>query len=146
MSAINSAEEENASPSVAVVTTVAVSAEDNTDIFAALESPDALASLDQKIQALQRGKLSRMESAMQNIELRETEEQLWVRRVHATVSKLHLFDPARKTLKTRLTKCFYRWNLCLPLEQKCTELDRQLQERNQMLDSVRESYVRDVIK
>jgi hypothetical protein len=136
--------DENPNP-FEVVAVDAISAEGSADMLE-LDSSSALITLDQKIQAVQRGKLSRMESAMQNLELRDTEEQVWVRRVHATVSKLHLFDPARKTLKTRLTKCFYRWSMCLPLEQKCVELARQLQERNHILDSVRESYVRDVIK
>jgi L-lactate utilization protein LutC len=44
-----------------------------------------------------------------------------------------------------LLRAFYRWSYEFPLAQKCDELAKQLRERNLMLDTVRSSYLRDVV-
>ena len=50
----------------------------------------------------------------------------------------------RKRLDT-LLRAFYRWSYEFPLAQKCDELAKQLRERSLMMDTVRSSYLRDVV-
>lgn len=50
----------------------------------------------------------------------------------------------RKRLET-LLRAFYRWSYEFPLAQKCDEMAKQLKERNLMMDTVRSSYLRDVV-
>ena len=50
----------------------------------------------------------------------------------------------RKRLET-LLRAFYRWSYEFPLAQKCDEMSKQLRERNLMMDTVRSSYLRDVV-
>jgi len=44
-----------------------------------------------------------------------------------------------------LLRAFYRWSYEFPLAQKCDELAKQLRERSLMMDTVRSSYLRDVV-
>ncbi|KAJ1436832.1 hypothetical protein B484DRAFT_248264 [Ochromonadaceae sp. CCMP2298] len=44
-----------------------------------------------------------------------------------------------------LMNAFIKWNLEFPLAQKCDELAKQLRERNNALENVRSSYLRDVL-
>lgn len=50
----------------------------------------------------------------------------------------------RKRLETML-RAFYRWSYEFPLALKCDEMSKQLKERNLMMDTVRSSYLRDVV-
>ena len=110
------------------------------------EGEDSIQALDRKIAALERKKLTRVDSISQKTELQESEDEIWLRKVQICVTRLGLLDPERKKLKTSMHKYFHIWSLCLPLNQKCEELGKQLQERNGILQTVRESYLRDVVR
>ena len=43
-------------------------------------------------------------------------------------------------------KAFQHWSTCSTLIQRCDELSKQLSERSEILNSLRESYLRDVIR
>jgi hypothetical protein len=68
------------------------------------------------------------------------------RRMEISLTKLVQFDPQRRKAKDNLARYFQRWALALPLYQKCDELGLQLRERNRALQSVREAYVKDVLR
>ena len=44
-----------------------------------------------------------------------------------------------------LCRYFHKWSLCLPLTQKCDEVSKQLKERSIALETIRDSYNRDII-
>ena len=53
------------------------------------------------------------------------------------------FDRNKKSL---LVKFFLRWSKMLPLHEKCDELAKQLQDRLVAIASIRDSYLRDVVR
>ena len=54
-------------------------------------------------------------------------------------------DPYVTMRKSYLMKAFLTWSKCAPLIQLCGELKKQLQERCSIVESLRESYYKDVI-
>ena len=58
---------------------------------------------------------------------------------------LALCDPYRRYRVQILQKAWIKWKLVHPLNIKCDELAKQLQERLQTINLVRESYLKDVI-
>ena len=58
----------------------------------------------------------------------------------------HIFqDPFTKNKKVLMLKAFFKWSKMLPLNLKCDQLARQLQERLAAFTSLRDSYYRDVV-
>lgn len=51
----------------------------------------------------------------------------------------------KKAQKHCVTKAFIKWWKLFPLQLKCDEIARQLQERTQIVHTLRESYLRDVV-
>ena len=70
----------------------------------------------------------------------------WVTRARLVLGKFMDHDPVKKDQKIALLRAFLIWSERLPLYQKCNELGRQLQERHLMLTTVKDSYIRDVIR
>lgn len=55
------------------------------------------------------------------------------------------FDPIALFRKNNLMRAFVTWSKCIPLMQLCGELRNQLIERTSVFESMRESYLKDVI-
>lgn len=66
-------------------------------------------------------------------------------RLRVLMNKLLNVDPLKKFRKYLLMRSFIRWSRVFPMFQKCDELFRQLQERMSLLESLRVSYLKDVI-
>ena len=61
------------------------------------------------------------------------------------LKKADPLDPYVTMRKSYLMKAFLTWSKCAPLIQLCGELKKQLQERCSIVESLRESYYKDVI-
>lgn len=61
------------------------------------------------------------------------------------LSKLQSLAPRNRDTKILLAKAFITWCDNLPLRDKCNELSKQLQERTEIITTLKESYVRDVL-
>ena len=73
-----------------------------------------------------------------------TDEQLL--RIRKTMSRLIELSPISCTPEIKKFKAFLIWSEKLPLIQKCNELKEQLQERSLTLATIRDSYLRDVVR
>ena len=73
-----------------------------------------------------------------------TDEQMI--RIRKTMSKLFEMSPIHLTPEMKKAKAFMIWAEKLPLMQKCNELSLQLQERTLALTTIKESYLRDVVR
>lgn len=60
------------------------------------------------------------------------------------LAAIFLHQHEKRTLIYKL-RAFKRWHDVYPLEMQCRELTRQLQERTQMLETVRAAYLKDVV-
>jgi hypothetical protein len=83
------------------------------------------------------------DNALRNLQVETIIKQ---RRMEISLTKLVQFDPQRRKAKDNLARYFQRWAMALPLYQKCDELGLQLRERNRALQSIREAYVKDVLR
>ena len=75
----------------------------------------------------------------------ENEKRLLIARVKKKLDDIMSIDPFIRNKKSILLKAFVVWSKVLPLNQKCNELAHQLQERLSVLESLRDSYLRDVV-
>lgn len=54
-------------------------------------------------------------------------------------------DPNRSLYKSRIARAFTIWKYKLPLDIKCTELEKQMKERVLTISTLRDNYLRDVV-
>jgi hypothetical protein len=73
-----------------------------------------------------------------------TDEQII--RIRKTMSRLLEIAPIHLTPEMKKAKAFMIWAEKLPLMQKCDELVSQLRERSFALTTIKESYLRDVVR
>ena len=75
----------------------------------------------------------------------ENEKRLLIARVRKKLDDIMSIDPFIRNKKSILLKAFVVWSKVHPLNQKCNELAHQLQERLSVVESLRDSYLRDVV-
>lgn len=80
-----------------------------------------------------------------NVGMTILDSSLQIARVKFIITKLIQVDHFERNKKLILGKFWIRWSKVLPLKQKCEELGRQLQERLTVVESLRDSYLRDVV-
>ena len=80
-----------------------------------------------------------------NVGIAILDSSLQLARVKSIITKLIKVDYFERNKKLILGKFWIRWSKVLPLKQKCEELGRQLQERLTVVESLRDSYLRDVV-
>lgn len=75
----------------------------------------------------------------------DNEKRLLIARVKKRLDDILSVDPFIRNKRSILLKAFVVWNKVHPLNQKCNELAHQLQERISVVESLRDSYLRDVV-
>lgn len=73
-----------------------------------------------------------------------TDEQII--RIRKTMSRLIELAPVTLTPEMKVAKAFMIWADKLPLIQKCDELAAQLRERSYALTTIKECYLRDIVR
>ncbi len=79
--------------------------------------------------------------AVKAIPFRDAEHVNRLRRHLVTI----YLNQTKRNKSLLLAKAFLKWSREVPLTQKCDEMVKQLKERNGMVESIRSSYLRDVI-
>jgi hypothetical protein len=106
--------------------------------FAGMDSGDEREPLVEKLRIRQ----SRM-AVLQSISQSSPRS---LHRYREIISRMITLSPFHRDDKTKLAYAFLKWSHTLSLHDKCDELGKQLQERTSVLTTLKESYVRDVIR
>ena len=115
---------------------------DNRDLYASLSLSNDSASIMER----QRQRHKRLSLLEMTSNEKSGMAHAWITRARQVLGRFIEHDPVKKDKKIALLRAFLIWSERLPLYQKCNELGRQLQERHLMLTTVKDSYIRDVIR